>query len=55
MLHESDSEDWFLAIRSVGYADEGVYECQVNAQEPSEVTSVKYMLSVVGEFNAYYS
>eukprot|EP00095_Tigriopus_kingsejongensis_P012759 snap_masked-scaffold30_size591359-processed-gene-3.1 protein:Tk12759 transcript:snap_masked-scaffold30_size591359-processed-gene-3.1-mRNA-1 annotation:"protein sidekick-1-like" len=45
VLHEADSDEWFLVIKSVRYDDEGVYECQINAQ-PTYV-SYKYMLSVV--------
>ena len=47
MLHEPNSEDWYLVIKSVTYKDEGVYECQVNT-EPYQ--TFKFHLSVVGEY-----
>ena len=47
VLHEPNSEDWFLVIKSVTYKDEGVYECQVNS-EPYQ--TFKFHLSVVGEY-----
>lgn len=45
VLHEPDSDEWFLVIKSVSYGDEGIYECQINAQPA--YNSHKYMLSVV--------
>ena len=47
VLHESNSEEWFLVINSVTYKDEGIYECQVNS-DPYK--TFKYHLSVVGEY-----
>ena len=47
VLHEVNSSDWFLVIKSVTYNDEGIYECQVNS-EPYK--TFKFHLSVVGEF-----
>lgn len=44
VLHEPHSKDWFLVIKSVGYKDEGIYECQVNS-EPYK--TFKFHLSVV--------
>ena len=46
VLHERNSTDWFLAIKSVTYKDEGVYECQVNS-DPYK--TFKFFLSVVGK------
>ena len=47
VLHEVGSDEWFLVIRSVRYDDQGVYECQINAELDKK--STKYLLSVVGE------
>ena len=47
VLHESNSSDWILTIKSVTYKDQGIYECQVTS-EP--YTSFKYILRVVGKF-----
>ena len=51
ILHEPNSEDWFLTINSVSYKDEGIYECQVNS-DPYK--TFKYHLSVVGEYFHFY-
>ncbi len=48
VLHESDSEEWLLSVRSVSYADEGVYECQVNAENAAGAT-YRFFLTVVGQ------
>ena len=47
VLHEVGSDEWFLVIRSVSYEDEGIYECQINAE--TDAKSTKYLLSVVGK------
>jgi len=44
VLHEVNSSDWFLVIKSVTYKDEGIYECQVNS-DPYK--TFKFHLSVV--------
>lgn len=44
ILHERNSSDWFLVIKSVTYKDEGIYECQVNS-DPYK--TFKFFLSVV--------
>ena len=46
VLHESNSDDWLLTIKSVTYKDQGVYECQVTSDP---YTSFKYILRVVGK------
>ena len=46
VLHESNSNDWILTIKSVTYKDQGIYECQVTS-DPE--TSFKYILRVVGK------
>ena len=46
VLHEVNSSEWFLVIKSVTYNDEGIYECQVNS-EPYK--TFKFQLSVVGK------
>ena len=46
VLHEVNSSDWFLVIKSVTYKDEGIYECQVNS-DPYK--TFKFHLSVVGK------
>ena len=46
VLHESNSNDWLLTIKSVTYKDQGVYECQVTSDP---YTSFKYILRVVGK------
>ena len=51
VLHEPNSEDWFLVIKSVTYKDEGVYECQVNS-DPYQ--TFKFHLSVVGNVSLLY-
>ena len=47
VLHEVNSSDWFLVIKSVTYDDQGIYECQVNS-DPYK--TFKFHLSVVGEY-----
>jgi len=44
VLHEVNSSDWFLVIKSVTYDDQGIYECQVNS-DPYK--TFKFHLSVV--------
>ena len=51
VLHEVNSSDWFLVIKSVTYNDEGIYECQVNS-DPYK--TFKFHLSVVGEYILFY-
>ena len=50
VLHEPNSSDWFLVIKSVTYKDEGIYECQVNS-EPYK--TFKFHLTVVGKLFIY--
>ena len=47
VLHEVNSSDWFLVIKSVTYNDQGIYECQVNSDP---YRTFKFHLSVVGEY-----
>ena len=47
VLHEVNSSDWFLVIKSVTYDDQGIYECQVNSDP---YRTFKFHLSVVGEY-----
>ena len=47
VLHEVNSSDWFLVIKSVTYDDQGIYECQVNS-DPYK--TFKFHLSVVGKY-----
>ena len=47
VLHESNSNDWILTIKSVTYKDQGIYECQITS-DPEK--SFKYILRVVGKY-----
>ena len=49
VIHEPRAAEWYLAIRSVSYADQGVYECQVNSKGGSASTKQKSRLVVVGK------
>ena len=49
VIHEPRAAEWYLAIKSVSYADQGVYECQVNSKGGSASTKQKSRLVVVGK------
>ena len=48
VIHEPHAAEWYLAINSVSYADEGVYECQINSKG-GESRKQKSRLTVVGK------
>ena len=52
VLHEVNSSDWFLVIKSVTYNDQGIYECQVNSDP---YRTFKFHLSVVGEYFCFFA
>ena len=49
VLHEPHAQDWILVIKSVTFADEGMYECQVNT---SPILRQGVFLTVVGKWPA---
>jgi hypothetical protein len=52
VIHEPNSAEWYLAIKSVTYADQGVYECQVNSKRGGgENRKQQFTLTVVGKLN----
>ena len=48
VIHEPHTAEWYLAIKSVSYADQGVYECQINSKG-GESRKQKSRLTVVGK------
>lgn len=52
VIHQENSENWTLQIKSPQERDSGVYECQVST-EPK--MSLNYTLNVVGEWILNYS
>ena len=49
VIHEPKAVEWFLAIRSVTWADQGLYECQINTKA-GQNSQQKIRLVVVGEW-----
>lgn len=59
VIHEPHAAEWYLAIQSVSYADEGVYECQINSKggesrkQKSRLTVVEPRTEILGEHELY--